>query len=217
MSTPEGTGAGRPLRTSGFVLLGLAAVAALIGLLAIATGGEQTDASQLPVATSTSQSAADEPPTTLILPTPTSPPGILPTPTSPPGSTPATSLAPLPAAPDPADDPAAPAAPGTDTGVVGGPPDYRGEARIYNNSTISGLASRAADDLNAAGWTVVEVANYSGGRIPTSTVYYQEGTDQRATAEAIGAHFGIRVEPRFDGIANARPGVIVIVTNDYGT
>ena len=205
MSTPEGTGAGRPLRTSGFVLLGLAVVAALIGLVTIATGGEQTDASQLPAATSTSLPAADEPPTTLVLPTPTSPPS----------STPATSLPPLPAAP--ADDPAAPASPGTDTGVVGGPPDYRGEARVYNNSTISGLASRAADDLNAAGWTVVEVANYSGGRIPTSTVYYQEGTDQRATAEAIGAHFGMRVEPRFDGIANARPGVIVIVTNDYGT
>lgn len=101
--------------------------------------------------------------------------------------------------------------------VDSGKADRRGEARVYNNSTIHGLATRAADDLTAAGWAVVEVANYSGGRIPTSTVYYQEGTDQRATAEAIGAEFGMRVEPRFAGIASARPGVIVIVTNDYGT
>ncbi|MGH3932866.1 MAG: LytR C-terminal domain-containing protein [Pseudonocardiaceae bacterium] len=212
MSTPEDTGVGRPLRTGGFVLLALAAVAALTGLVVIATGGAQTEASQLPSPTSTSLPAANEPPTTLVLPTPTSPPGLEPT-TSP---TPLPA-APVPAAPDSGDDPAVSPDTGTDTGVVGGVPDYRGEARVYNNSTISGLASRAADDLNAAGWTVVEVANYSGGRIPTSTVYYQEGTDQRATAEAIGAHFGMRVEPRFDGIANARPGVIVIVTNDYGT
>lgn len=204
MSTPEGTGVGRPLRTSGFVLLALAAVTALIGLAVVATGLEQTSPSRLPAAGSPSPPAADEPQAPLVLPTPTAPPS----------STPTTTAAPVPAPPDPAEAAAVAAAPGTD---VGGSPDYRGEARVYNNSTISGLASRAADDLNAAGWTVVEVANYSGGLIPTSTVYYQEGTDQRATAEAIGAHFGMRVAPRFEGIADARPGVIVIVTNDYGS
>jgi hypothetical protein len=93
----------------------------------------------------------------------------------------------------------------------------RGEVRVYNNSTIHGLATQAADDLRAAGWSVAEVGNYAGGRIPTTTVYYQEGTDQRAVAEAIGAEFGMRVEPRFPGIADVRPGVIVIITKDYGS
>ncbi|MGH3942144.1 MAG: LytR C-terminal domain-containing protein [Pseudonocardiaceae bacterium] len=213
MSTPENAGVGRPLRTSGIVLLALAVVAALIGLVTSATGGEQTQASQpsSPAATSPPATQATSPPATED---PTTSP-VLPPPPSPPSSAPTTSLDSPPAAPQ------APAVPdtgsGTGKGMVGGPPDYRGEARVYNNSTISGLAARAADDLNAAGWTVVEIANYSGGRIPTSTVYYQEGTDQRATAEAIGAHFGIRVEPRFEGIVQASPGVIVIVTNDYGT
>ena len=46
-------------------------------------------------------------------------------------------------------------------------------------------------------------------------MYFQDGTNQRAGAEAIAAEFGMRVEPRFSGIAQASPGIIVIVTNDY--
>ncbi|MGH3857120.1 MAG: LytR C-terminal domain-containing protein, partial [Pseudonocardiaceae bacterium] len=90
-----------------------------------------------------------------------------------------------------------------------------GQVRVYNNSTIRGLAARAARDLTAAGWTVVEVGNYARGTIPTTTAYYQDSADQRADAAALGAQFGMRVEPRFSGIANADPGLIVIVTNDY--
>jgi hypothetical protein len=91
----------------------------------------------------------------------------------------------------------------------------RGEVRVYNNSTIRGLAARAAEDLTAAGWTVIEVGNYAQGTIPTTTAYYQEGIDQRDDAEALGAEFGMRVQPRFPGIADAGSGLIVIVTNDY--
>jgi hypothetical protein len=91
----------------------------------------------------------------------------------------------------------------------------RGEVRVYNNSTIRGLAARAAEDFTAAGWTVVEVGNYAQGTIPTTTAYYQEGTDQRDEAEALSAEFGMRLQPRFPGIANAGSGLIVIVTNDY--
>jgi hypothetical protein len=98
---------------------------------------------------------------------------------------------------------------------VSGKSDSRGEVRVYNNSTIRGLAARAARDLSAAGWTVVEVGNYARGTIPTTTAYYQEGTSQRSDAEALGNQFKMRVEPRFSGIANASPGLIVIVTNDY--
>jgi LytR cell envelope-related transcriptional attenuator len=93
----------------------------------------------------------------------------------------------------------------------------RAYVRVYNNSTIRGLAARAARDLTAAGWTVVEVGNYARGTVPTTTAYYQEGTDQRAAAEALGTQFRMRVEPRFPDIANASPGLIVIVTNDYAS
>lgn len=87
--------------------------------------------------------------------------------------------------------------------------------RVYNNSRIRGLASEAGDDLRSVGWNVVEVGNYSAGVIPTSTVYFRPGTDEEDPAHALARHFGMRAEPRFDGIADSSPGVIVIVTKDY--
>jgi hypothetical protein len=89
--------------------------------------------------------------------------------------------------------------------------------RVYNNSTISGLAAHAADDFRGAGWTVDAVANYpsSEGIIPTSTVYFRPGTGEQGSAERIGSEFGLRAAPRFAGLTDASPGLIVIVTNDY--
>lgn len=86
---------------------------------------------------------------------------------------------------------------------------------MYNNSTITGLADRAADHFRAAGWPVTEVGNYSSGIIPTSTVYYRPGTDEESSARRLGDEFGLRVEPRFAGLQQASPGLIVIVTRDY--
>lgn len=200
MSGPEGTGARRPLRSAGWTMLGLAVAAALVGLVLLVTGGAE------PPADGSSAAASDPAPENAsATPSPApSPPMVttatgIPTVTSEPGPT---TLGPIAAAP-----PGSGASPSRPA---------RGETRVYNNSTITGLAARAANDLDAAGWTVVEVDNYRG-LIPTTTVYYQEGTDQRRIAEAIGAEFGMRVEPRFVGIEDAKPGVIVIVTNDYGS
>lgn len=88
--------------------------------------------------------------------------------------------------------------------------------RVYNNSTIAGLASRAAEDFRRAGWPIDEVGNYPHGIIPTSTVYYRPGTNEEASAKALAERFGMRANPRFEGIRNASPGIIVIVTADYG-
>lgn len=87
--------------------------------------------------------------------------------------------------------------------------------RVYNNSTIEGLAARAADDFKGAGWTVTEIGAYPYGIIPTSTVYYRPGTPEQAAADALAKEFGLRSEPRFEGIQDATPGLIVIVTRDY--
>ncbi|MDT7702737.1 MAG: hypothetical protein QOJ30_5062 [Pseudonocardiales bacterium] len=87
--------------------------------------------------------------------------------------------------------------------------------RVYNNSTIAGLAAKAAEDFRRAGWTVTESRNYSDGVIPTTTVYYRPGTREQAAAERLAAEFGMRAEPRFAGIQDATPGLIVILTKDY--
>lgn len=88
--------------------------------------------------------------------------------------------------------------------------------RVYNNGTVTGLAAQAAGDFRAGGWQVVEVGNYSAGIIPTTTVYFRPGTEEEAAARELGTRFGMRVEPRFPGIADAAPGLIVLITNDYG-
>lgn len=189
MRTLNKPGAGSRLRTAGVALLGLAMVAALIGLV-LAVNRTAPTAAPSPV-------------------------------TSTPGGAPVGSTAipfPPPVAMSPVESPvvAAPAAPDArGTMPASEARVSRGELRIYNNSTIRGLAARAARDFSAAGWTVVEVGNFARETIPTTTVYYQEGTDQRADAEAIAQQFGMRVEPRFPGISTIGPGVIVIVTSDY--
>lgn len=188
MGTPNGTGTDRRLRTTGLVLFLLAALALLIGLVVVVTRGERS-------------TTAGQPPATPIHthPSASASPSLIPYPPPVPSR---------PVVPPPA------AAEGAPAGNRG---SRHGEVRVYNNSTISGLAARAARDLTAAGWTVVEVGNYARGTIPTTTAYYQEGTDQRADAQALGAQFRMRVEPRFPGIANASPGLIVIVTSDYAS
>ncbi|HKR52602.1 MAG TPA: LytR C-terminal domain-containing protein [Pseudonocardiaceae bacterium] len=192
MSTPNGTGAGRRLRIAGLALLGLAVIAVAIGVAVATTGGERT-------------SVATGPPPVSATPDPR--PSTIP---YPPVVT--SSSAPVPEIPESA----VVAPPEADVRApVGDKSSRNGEVRVYNNSMIRGLAARAAADLAAAGWTVVEVGNYARGTIPTTTAYYQQDTDQRAEAEALGDEFAMRVEPRFPGIAHAGPGLIVIVTNDY--
>jgi hypothetical protein len=45
--------------------------------------------------------------------------------------------------------------------------------------------------------------------------YYRPGTAEQSAAATLASEFGLRSEPRFSGIEDATPGLIVIVTNDY--
>jgi hypothetical protein len=208
MGTPGsgGNGGSRRLRTAGLALFALAIIAAVIGLVLALTRGERTAAKPPVTATHAPVSTSTVPTVPTAIPFP--PPVISPTAEAPTAEAPAVS----PAAPPSAVE--APPAGDNGASAVGA---SRGEVRVYNNSTIRGLAARAARDLSAAGWTVVEVGNYARGTIPTTTVYYQEGTDQRAAAEALADQFKVRVEARFPGIESASPGLIMIVTNDYAS
>lgn len=89
--------------------------------------------------------------------------------------------------------------------------------RVYNNSTIHGLADRAANRLRHAGFKVTGVDNYPGGKIPTTTVYYSPGKHEKSTAGSVAKKIGAKCEPRFAGLKKASPGVILIVTKDYQT
>lgn len=212
MSSPEPGGQPRPLRVAGLTLVAVALIAVAAGLISVwVDGGDggsgDGGGTAQPPDTSVTAGPSDSP-----APSPSGP--AAPT-TSDPGAVPTTQ----PGAPAPTTQPGAPAptsaspAPGTQPPPAAPPPPVR----VYNNSLIEGLANKAANDFRGAGWLVVEVSNYSGGTIPTSTVYYRPGTNEEAAARTLGNQFDLRVEPRFPGIAEASPGLIVIVTNDYGT
>ncbi|HEV3357860.1 MAG TPA: LytR C-terminal domain-containing protein [Pseudonocardiaceae bacterium] len=189
------TGPVRPARLAGFILLGVAVVAVGLGIFALADSA----AGQTTTSGPTSQVTAPEtftPTTTKSTPpkTTTAAPTTTPSPTTTTTAGPTTTVIPPP------------------SGTPAPPPV---QVRVYNNGTIKGLAARAAADLTNAGFDVVQVGNYAQGDIPTSTAYYTPAPGEQATAQAIGTKFGMRVLPRFPGIADASPGVIVIITNDF--
>jgi len=197
MTAPEPSPA-RPLRIAGLALLGVAAVSLVIGLVSLFGGdgdGQADNGTPSPTSsTSTSTSSSTPPEDTSSS---AAPPATTTTTTTAPTSQPGTSTSTPPG------------------GDGNGEPGKSQQVRVYNNSTVSGLASRAADELGESGWRVVEVGNYPGGVIPTTTVYYRPNTAEQSAAELLADEFGMRVEPRFPGIKDFGPGLIVIVTGDY--
>lgn len=198
MTSPD-TGSPRPGRVAGVALLGLAAVALIIGLITALGGNGDglADGNQPP--THTTRSATDtitsgKPPTTR------------------PSSSKSSSVPPTTTTAKPPS--------GSQTQPPGG--DGNGEStktvpvRVLNNSKIQGLAARAEADLKADGWNVVAKGAYSATNVPTTTVYYRPGNaEEEATARAIAAEFGFEVAPRLKTLENQPPGVIVIVTKEY--
>ena len=201
------------LRTAGIALLGVGVIAATIGLFTAVTGGGGGTNTAAP-ASSVEALPSVAPSAPAVAVAPTAAPSA-PVDTAAPATPQVAAPAPAPtgaAEPAPAE-PARPAAGAASGG--GGGPATRAPVRVYNNSLVKGLAARAQSDFEGAGWQVTAASNYSAGNIPTSTVYFRPGTGEEAAAQELGQEFGLRVEPRFNGLDEASPGVIVIVTNDY--
>ncbi|CCH27797.1 LytR C-terminal domain-containing protein [Actinosynnema sp. NPDC047251] len=207
MTNPEPAGSAHPARAAGYALIGVAAVAAVIGVTTLFTGGDDDQAGAPPTTSATagpttggpssdgrpsdgqpSGSTTSAPPQTTTGDTTAVPPAT----TTQAGSPPTTTAAPPPV---------------TDT--------VKPPVRVYNNSNVSGLAHKASDDIRRAGWDVAETGNYSQGQIPTTTVYYRPGTAEERSAQQLGQVLKAEVKPRFDGIESAHEGIIVIVTNNY--
>ncbi|WP_199431394.1 LytR C-terminal domain-containing protein [Qaidamihabitans albus] len=209
-------GLSRPTRAAGLGLLAVAVVAAAIGGVTLLTGdgGDDTAA---PETSETSEPSEPQPPG--------SPTGTQPGPTSEPAPTTTEDTEQPGEASPTGTETAAPGEPGNGTGDGDADGDgtaedqqasmKAGSVRVYNNSNIRGLATDAGGDFRAEGWNVVETGNYSDGIIPTTTAYFRPGTGEEAAARALAREFGMRAEPRFAGIADSSPGVIVIVTKDY--
>ena len=89
----------------------------------------------------------------------------------------------------------------------------RGEIYIdvYNNSNVTGLASRTAERIGSAGWQVVGSDNWYG-TIPATTIYFPERL--REAADLLSKDLGIeRVLPAIDPMSMDR--LTLIVTADF--
>ena len=83
---------------------------------------------------------------------------------------------------------------------------------VYNNSNITGLASRTAERIGSAGWQVVGSDNWYG-TIPATTIYYPERL--KAAAALLSKDLGIeRVQPAVDPMNMDR--LTLILTADFG-
>lgn len=85
--------------------------------------------------------------------------------------------------------------------------------RVYNSTTITGLAHHVADEVSARGWTVIDVGNVRGASSLT-TLYYAPGL--KAAAQHLASEFASirRVEP--DSAARiAFTGLTLILTADW--
>ena len=189
MTSPESASPSRPAKAAGFALLGVAAVALVIGVVSLFGGGDDAPPAAEGSSTAPPVQTTSESPTS----TSSQPPAA--TTTVPPSTSSSSAVVPPP--------------PVTQPGVAKVP------VRVYNNSTITGLAAKAADEVRASGWTVEGTGNYPQGTIPTTTVYFRPGTDEEASAKELASRLRARVEPRFEGLQQSAPGIILIVTNDF--
>jgi hypothetical protein len=88
---------------------------------------------------------------------------------------------------------------------------------VLNNSTIRGLADRAAAAVQARGWQVAQVGNFAG-RLAVTTVYYTPGdAAQEAAARELAREFPqvTQVLPRYAGLPPTPPGVVLVVTRTW--
>jgi hypothetical protein len=52
--------------------------------------------------------------------------------------------------------------------------------QVFNGTSTAGLARRTADQIEAEGWVIAAVSNWSGAKVTRTTVYYPEGYADQA-------------------------------------
>ncbi|PRZ36608.1 LytR cell envelope-related transcriptional attenuator [Antricoccus suffuscus] len=95
-------------------------------------------------------------------------------------------------------------------------PDLKAPLTVLNGGGTAGLAGRARDAFAAKGWEVSEVGNYTGKKLPGSTIYYPaDNPDAKQAATNLQSQF-----PKLTGLEQSPAdlkfsGVVVILTGDW--
>ncbi len=139
-----------------------------------------------------------------------------------PTATPATDEAAAPGTSETGAPPAAPEATGSgapeapaESPPAGTPPpepDLATPVTVFNSTSVQGLASDAADQLEDAGWSEVGSGNYSGGTLPASTVFYG-AAELEVSARAVAEVLGIEAVELSE--SGASDGIEVVLERDF--
>lgn len=88
---------------------------------------------------------------------------------------------------------------------------------VLNNSTVSGLAERAAHEFEQGGWHVTRYGNLQNDILSSCAYYDPSAQNARAAAKALQQQFPAidRVKPKFPELP-AGP-IVVVLTGDYST
>ncbi|GAA3668977.1 hypothetical protein GCM10022237_31100 [Nocardioides ginsengisoli] len=83
---------------------------------------------------------------------------------------------------------------------------------VFNNTRITGLASRVADRVKQAGWRVAAADNWYG-TVPATTVYFPKG--KKAVAEQLALDLGVaRVLPADTSSDMSSTNLTLILTGE---
>jgi hypothetical protein len=191
------------------VVVALAGIGLLIFGVVVLAGGDPAPSGAAPAPASPSGQPSSPRPST----------GPSTRPSTVPSTVPSTSAAPAPAPSG------APTTVPRTTVVVPPPPSptptrtsaARAPVTVLNNSVITGLADRAAAEVQSRGWQIAQVGNFAG-RLEVTTVYYSPGVDgEEAAARELASEFGqvSRVLPRYAGLPPTPAGIVLVVTKDW--
>ena len=87
----------------------------------------------------------------------------------------------------------------------------KADVRVYNISSQSGIASKAADQIKQGGYNVTEIGNLTLPKVSATTVYFGSAAGEQETAEAVGKLLKAPVAARTPDVSDQPPGVIVVV------
>ena len=92
------------------------------------------------------------------------------------------------------------------------PAPAKADVRVFNISSIEGVAESTANRLRDAGWNVTETGDLSLPEVSDTTVFFSDAPGEREAADEVGKLLEAPVQPRVPELTEQPPGVVVAVT-----
>src|SRR4029078_1674392 len=89
------------------------------------------------------------------------------------------------------------------------PAPAKADVRVYNISSIEGVAESAANGWRDAGWNVTETGDLSLPEVTGTTVFFSDAPGEHEAADEVGKLLEGPVQPRGPELHQQPPGVLL--------